>query len=128
MTDKRIYFKVHGTVQGVNFRNFTDTRANDYGLVGFVRNTSDGKVEGEAQGSDESLQKLLKDINKGPRLAHVVKVEKQEIDPKEGEKEQIGDLHRNRNTGTAFRLSESLESPSRKHPMVIWEATFSKLR
>ncbi|KAJ9195107.1 hypothetical protein DTO166G4_2897 [Paecilomyces variotii] len=85
MTDKRIYFKVHGTVQGVNFRNFTDTRANDYGLVGFVRNTSDGKVEGEAQGSDESLQKLLKDINKGPRLAHVVKVEKQEIDPKEGE-------------------------------------------
>ena len=48
--------------------------------------TSDGiKVEGEAQGDEESLQKLLKDLNRGPSLAHVVKVEKSEQEVKEGE-------------------------------------------
>ena len=43
------------------------------------------KVEGEAQGDEESLQKLLKDINHGPSSAHVVKVEKTEQEVKEGE-------------------------------------------
>lgn len=69
----------------VLFSDFTQRHANEYGLTGWVRNTADGKVEGEAQGDEESLQKLLKDINKGPRLAHVVKLEKKDIDPQEGE-------------------------------------------
>ena len=43
------------------------------------------KVAGEAQGNDEDIKKLLKDLNKGPLAAHVVKVEKQELDLKEGE-------------------------------------------
>jgi len=43
------------------------------------------KVEGEAQGDEESLQKLLKDLNQGPSAAHVVKVEKTEQEVKEGE-------------------------------------------
>jgi acylphosphatase len=42
-------------------------------------------VEGEAQGSEDALQKLLQDINRGPRAAHVVKLEKKEIDVIEGE-------------------------------------------
>ncbi|PWY82462.1 hypothetical protein BO83DRAFT_374945 [Aspergillus eucalypticola CBS 122712] len=45
------------------------------------------QVEGEAQGTEESLQKFLKDINNGPRHAHVVKLEKKEIAPKDGEVE-----------------------------------------
>ena len=43
------------------------------------------EVVGEAQGDEEALSKLLKDINQGPSAAHVVKVEKSEIDTKEGE-------------------------------------------
>jgi len=43
------------------------------------------KVEGEAQGGEESLQKLLKDLHQGPSAAHVVKVEKTEQEVKEGE-------------------------------------------
>jgi acylphosphatase len=31
------------------------------------------------------LQKLLKDLNRGPRAAHVVKLEKKEIDVIDGE-------------------------------------------
>lgn len=43
------------------------------------------KVAGEAQGKDEDIKKLLKDLDKGPSAAHVVKLEKQELDLKEGE-------------------------------------------
>ncbi|KAN0078894.1 Acylphosphatase-like domain containing protein [Elaphomyces granulatus] len=66
-------------------RDFTQKRASSYGVTGWVRNTADGKVEGEAQGDESSVQKLLKDVDRGPRLAHVVKLEKSEIESKEGE-------------------------------------------
>ncbi|GFF62661.1 acylphosphatase [Aspergillus lentulus] len=69
----------------VGFRDFTQKRAVEYGLKGWVKNTTCGRVEGEVQGSDETLQKFFKDIDKGPRLAHVVKIEKRDLTPEEGE-------------------------------------------
>lgn len=45
------------------------------------------QVEGEIQGENDSVQKLLQDVNKGPRHAHVVKLEKNDIDTLEGESE-----------------------------------------
>jgi acylphosphatase len=87
-------------------RAFAQDKAQQYGLTGFVKNTSDGKVgeessdvsygtgkqladhsqvAGEAQGDESSLQKFVKDIKEGPKHAHVVKVEKTLMDPKEGE-------------------------------------------
>ncbi|KAF9888221.1 hypothetical protein FE257_009216 [Aspergillus nanangensis] len=85
MATQRIAFKVHGTVQGVGFRDFTQRRASEFELKGWVKNTHCGRVEGEAQGHQDSISKLVKEINNGPRLAHVVKVEKKELDVKEGE-------------------------------------------
>ncbi|EXJ72663.1 acylphosphatase [Cladophialophora psammophila CBS 110553] len=82
---KRIAFKVHGKVQGVAFRDFTQRRATSYGVTGFVFNTSDGKVAGEAQGDEEALKKLKADLKAGPRAAHVVKLEIKDIDVKDGE-------------------------------------------
>ncbi|KAH0843736.1 Acylphosphatase [Fonsecaea pedrosoi] len=93
---KRIAFKVHGKVQGVAFRidhasrlilgsDFTQRKASSYGLTGFVLNTSDGKVAGEAQGDEEALKKLKADLDTGPRTAHVVKLEIKDIGVKEGE-------------------------------------------
>ncbi|GFN16972.1 acylphosphatase [Aspergillus tubingensis] len=98
MASQRIAFKVSGTVQGkftsillsnirVGFRDFTQKRATAYDVKGWVKNTHCGRVEGEAQGTEDSLQKFLKDINNGPRHAHVVKLEKKEIAPKDGEVE-----------------------------------------
>ncbi|KAH8678945.1 Acylphosphatase-like domain-containing protein [Tricladium varicosporioides] len=81
----RVSFRVHGQVQGVSFRYFTKKKANSYNLTGWVRNTSNGKVEGEVQGEEDGVQKLLKDIDKGPTHAHVVKLEKSEIEVVEGE-------------------------------------------
>jgi acylphosphatase len=42
-------------------------------------------VEGEAQGSEDSLKKFLADIDRGPPSAHVVKLEKSEKDTDDGE-------------------------------------------
>lgn len=44
-----------------------------------------GQVRGEAQGADEDLEKFLKDVDNGPRMAQVVKLEKSEVEVKDGE-------------------------------------------
>ena len=43
------------------------------------------QVEGEAQGSDDIMQKFFQQINKGPRMAHVVKLEKRDLELRDGE-------------------------------------------
>lgn len=66
---------VLGRVQMVMFRDFTARHARRYGITGTVRNLNDGTVEVVAQGSKESLTKLLDDIHAGPLLAKVSRVE-----------------------------------------------------
>ncbi|KAF2274007.1 Acylphosphatase [Westerdykella ornata] len=85
MSSKRISFKVDGYVQGVNFRSFTQKQANKLGLTGFVRNASDGTVQGEAQGSDETLEDFLQHLHSGPRAATVTGVEHSDMPTKAGE-------------------------------------------
>ncbi|KAJ9648747.1 hypothetical protein H2199_000660 [Coniosporium tulheliwenetii] len=87
MSSKRISFKVEGEVQGVNFRprsSFTVKQANNVGVTGYVKNASDGSVQGEAQGNESSLKKFVEHLNKGPSAADVNKVETSEIEPKQG--------------------------------------------
>jgi len=43
------------------------------------------QVVGEAQGTEDSLKAYLKELGSGPRHAHVVKVEKEEVKTTEGE-------------------------------------------
>ncbi|EEQ31925.1 conserved hypothetical protein [Microsporum canis CBS 113480] len=76
-----------GSIRGVWARpsDFTQKRANSYGLTGWCRNTINGSVEGEAQGEDESLSKLMKDISSGPSHARVDGVDKTDIELKQGE-------------------------------------------
>jgi len=83
--DQRIAFTVSGRVQGVFFRKYAQKSATAYSLTGFVKNVSDGSVTGEAQGAQENIDKLVKDLHKGPKLANVDKVDTQKIDTKSGE-------------------------------------------
>ena len=69
--DASVHIIVSGVVQGVGFRFFTQRLAQQYGLVGYVRNRTDGRVEAEAEGSRGLLQDLLKEIRRGPRFGHV---------------------------------------------------------
>lgn len=56
---RRMTVFVRGRVQGVGFRWWTRARALELGLVGSARNTDDGRVEVVAEGSPESLRRLL---------------------------------------------------------------------
>ncbi|KAI1368594.1 acylphosphatase [Xylaria arbuscula] len=82
---QRIYFLVHGRVQGVNFRSFTQKEATKLNLTGWCTNTDNEKVEGEAQGNPDAIKQFLKAIDQGPRSAHVVKLDQEPRDLMDGE-------------------------------------------
>ncbi len=71
---KSIHILVHGTVQGVFFRKFTQLKAKELGIHGWVRNTAEGNVEIEAEGSEEILAAFESWCHHGPEQAVVNKV------------------------------------------------------
>lgn len=78
----RRYF-VSGQVQGVGFRYWTVGRAKHLGLVGWVRNRRDGRVEVLAYGENSSLDSLEKELHGGPSGARVEAVEAAPVNPEE---------------------------------------------
>jgi len=68
---KNISIRVSGKVQGVFFRAFTKEKADELGVVGFVRNESNGDVYIEAEGESALLEALVGWCRQGPRLALV---------------------------------------------------------
>lgn len=71
----RLHAIVHGRVQGVSFRYYTQRRAEELGLSGFVRNLWDGNVEVVAEGQRPAVEKLLAFLRVGPRAAFVTQVD-----------------------------------------------------
>ncbi|HCU26126.1 MAG TPA: acylphosphatase [Deltaproteobacteria bacterium] len=67
--------QIHGRVQGVFFRAWTQETAQRLGLKGWVRNCQDGSVELLAQGSKEVLEEFLQHCRQGPPAAQVSGVE-----------------------------------------------------
>ncbi|XP_063428060.1 acylphosphatase-2-like [Mytilus trossulus] len=53
-------FEVFGKVQGVFFRKNTQKTAQSHGIVGWVKNTPQGTVQGSCQGT-ESKMKIMKE-------------------------------------------------------------------
>lgn len=75
---RRLKLKVYGDVQGVFFRASAAEKANELGLVGWVRNCSDGQcVETQAEGEEEILKQYYDWCKKGPSHADVEKVEEE---------------------------------------------------
>lgn len=66
---------VHGMVQGVSFRYYTQRQARQLGLRGFVRNRSDGTVEVVAEGPRRAVEELYSWLHSGPPMAEVREVE-----------------------------------------------------
>ncbi len=64
---KHVY--ISGRVQGVGFRYFTQRTANDLNLSGWVKNLADGRVEAVIAGPEEEVQKMIKQLKKGPGFA-----------------------------------------------------------
>ena len=66
---------VRGRVQGVGFRGWTEAQARALGLSGWVRNLTDGAVEGLFQGPAQTVERMLQALQHGPRSAKVEQVE-----------------------------------------------------
>jgi acylphosphatase len=68
-----------GRVQGVGFRYFTQARAMQYNIKGYVRNTFDDKLEVVCQGEPVNLDKFMLEVKNGPSFSHITNVEMEEI-------------------------------------------------
>ena len=71
---KRLIIKIHGSVQGVCYRMYSDKKAKQMGLVGWVMNNPNGTVDIVAEGEESKLKDFLEWCNTGPDHASVDKV------------------------------------------------------
>jgi acylphosphatase len=72
----RLVALAHGRVQGVGYRMFAIRRAQELGLSGYVRNLPDHRtVEVVAEGTRDTLERLLAQLRRGPHGARVDAVE-----------------------------------------------------
>ena len=62
---------VHGRVQGIGYRMFTQELAAIFGLKGWVRNLPDGNVEVYAEGPRQVIEVFIERLEKGPSMARV---------------------------------------------------------
>ena len=74
-------FVIAGRVQGVGFRWFVVEEAEAAGVVGWVRNLPDGKVEVWIEGEADAVRKLEHAVARGPRHARVTEVERRQETP-----------------------------------------------
>lgn len=75
--NKAVLIKVIGRVQGVGFRYYTQKKALELNLKGFVRNKPDGSVYIEAEGPDKNVDEFVDWCHHGPEWARVDRLEKQ---------------------------------------------------
>jgi acylphosphatase len=61
---KRVHAYYAGTVQGVGFRFTAERAARELGIVGWVRNLRDGRVEILVEGDESLLKDFLAKIKK----------------------------------------------------------------
>jgi acylphosphatase len=68
---QRAHVLVSGRVQGVSFRWYTQRKAHDFGLTGWVSNLWDGRVEAVFEGEIEAVRKMVSWCRSGPPSAQV---------------------------------------------------------
>jgi acylphosphatase len=76
---------VHGSVQGVFFRDTTRRKAESRGVRGWVRNCSDGSVEALFEGEADAVEAMVAFAREGPRGAQVERVDVQDAAPEGGD-------------------------------------------
>jgi acylphosphatase len=65
---------ISGTVQGVSFRASTREQAKQRGVMGWVKNLKDGRVEALLQGPKDKVDEVIQWCHRGPPAAKVEKV------------------------------------------------------
>ncbi len=73
--DTATAFKISGKVQGLGFRFFVRSAAQQLSLTGWVKNHTDGSVIGVAEGEHGLIVDFLKELKIGNRWSQVDDVE-----------------------------------------------------
>jgi len=76
------FARVSGRVQGVGFRYSALREAKRLKLNGWVRNAANGDVEIWAEGPQETLDRLLAWLHRGPDYSRVDSVDKTDVAPR----------------------------------------------
>jgi acylphosphatase len=88
-----LHVRVTGIVQGVGFRWFVRERARRLGLAGWVRNLPDGSVEVAAEGDEQQIELLRKELLRGPSGASVDALHEMPPDPDQALSAPFGIMH-----------------------------------
>lgn len=72
---KRIHVFYSGRVQGVGFRMTAEETAQQFGVVGWVKNLRGGQVELVAEGDEPVLERFLRALRAGPMKNFIQNVE-----------------------------------------------------
>jgi acylphosphatase len=83
---------IRGRVQGVGYRAWTEYRALELGLGGFVRNRRDGTVEAVFAGPQEAVAAMIEACRGGPPGARVIAVDESEAGPEALARRRPGEL------------------------------------
>lgn len=62
---------ISGLVQGVAFRWHTRSKARELGLLGWVRNLANGRVEATFEGEDQNVNEMIEWCKRGPSHSRV---------------------------------------------------------
>ena len=79
-----VHVIISGRVQGVWFRATTKQKAEQLGLTGWVRNTSDGCVEAVFEGDEKIVKEMVEWCHHGPPLSEVENVQVKNQEPTNG--------------------------------------------
>lgn len=78
---KTVQIKVSGKVQGVGFRYYTQKKAQEFNIKGFVQNKPNGSVYIEAEGRDVDVDTFADWCARGPEWSRVSQIVKSEMPP-----------------------------------------------
>ena len=81
MFEKAFLVSIHGRVQGVGFRMWTEREAQVLRLRGWIRNEPDGSVTALVGGPEEVVARMIELFWSGPRGAAVTSVEAKPVNP-----------------------------------------------
>lgn len=79
-----IRVRIHGRVQGVFFRSWTEEQAEELGLGGWVRNRYDGSVEALFAGAEPVVRHMIEKCRQGPPAARVERIDETVVDERPG--------------------------------------------
>jgi acylphosphatase len=84
---RAVRLTIVGRVQGVGYRDWVVRTGRRFGLVGWVRNRTDGSVEALVAGEDAAVAGMIDACRKGPPFAEVTRIDEAPGDPADAPRE-----------------------------------------